>query len=99
MKPLLLFRPTGTVIHTTHAPTRLFVVLALLFVVGLYGTAQMLDDTPPPERHAEDTAAAIKNAFAMGRAKGQAEMIDSAKAAWQSAQLEADRCRVAKGHP
>lgn len=99
MKSRFFFRPTGTVIRPTRAPTRLFVVLACMFVLGLYGLAQMLDDTPSPQTLAEDHAADLRAAFNAGRAKGHADMMASARAAWDLAGLEADRCRVARGQP
>lgn len=99
MKSRFFFRPTGTVIRTTLAPTRLFVLLACMFVLGLYGLAQMLDDTPSTQTLAADHEADVRAAFNAGRAKGHADMMASAKAAWDMAQLEADRCRVARGQP
>lgn len=101
MKPRFFFRPTGTVIRTTHTPTRLFVVLACMFLLGLYGVAQLWDDQAAAgtEFTADDQAANVRAAFNAGRAKGHADMMASAKAAWDMARLEADRCRVARGQP
>jgi hypothetical protein len=73
-----------------------FTFFALIVLGLLFGYAGYLDEQ---SRLADELSAlrhekAVLQAYEEGRQAGNAEMVDSAQAAWQAAQAEAGLCRM-----
>ena len=69
-------------------------------VLSLLALAQHWDDKAEQEARLlqqVDREVQRLSDFELGRARGHAEMVESARAAWAAAQAEADRCRMKGG--
>ena len=105
MKSRPLFRESGYPIATrrsgiVHALLRtLWIPCALAALVAIFGYAGWLDQRAEQQQlqaalqHQVDLA----RAYDEGVRKGNAEMMDTARAAWEAAQAEADQCRANRG--
>ena len=71
-------------------------VLALLALFALSAYLDTTDYPPAPEQPATPAELALQRAYDEGRSQGHAEMIDSARAAWQAASAEAASCAARK---
>ena len=75
-----------------------WVTAAAAILIGLLALAEQIDrkrDSDDSEYQARSAELQCR-AFEAGREKGHAEMIASARAAWQSALLESERCRAGR---